>query len=725
MSLASPKLQVSDEQAHEPDKATSLLAWLKCWELYVILLLAILFRFYLLNTTVFMYDEAIFFRLAHDAFAHGLIPITSSRASLGNYNFPLVEYIFMLPAAFSADPISGEILVALFNVAAIFLAYFFTRKYYGRLAATIVALLYVTSVMARAYSQNIWNPNLMPPLVMLFFFCLFRGVVDRRGNWLFPALVLLGLLYQLHASSLLLALPLLVACVLAYKTIRWYEIVLAMPVILLPVLPLIYWEFQNNFRDVQILLNASQRTVHFDTQTIDYYKYLLSAYFISPALYVNHLPYYPTSVFLSTPLRHLQRPLRFETEVVMPLLFVVSALSALLTVIWPSRRVQAPQAAKGIKGQVWSWLKDFWASPGRQGLLLLLIWQVVLPLTLLRRSIPLYPHYFIMYMPGQFMLIAIFVARAVKFLQRHRSPYATIARFGLLALTTLILFAQTLGISIMMIDTAQGRFDANATYPSFQNLSSMQSAVNEADQFAQAHHIQRIYISTTYADGQPLIYLTEQLHTPTTLYDSTTCTVLPGSQAGPVLYIADPRNIILNQLIQQYTHATLVARPPRLGQQPYNLYLLTAQAEPAPIADTFSSNLKALSPSAQVLHTPDNKLQWLSTHWQVQQTQPAAARTFYNTQFLFDPAGSAKDNPTCQLTALNQGDQVFTQQAISPGETIPTALTFQVQTSTSVPVTRPLGPLTLATYDNVVQHLQTLQTATGQGSVTLPVTIMK
>ncbi|GHO62374.1 hypothetical protein KSC_012660 [Ktedonobacter sp. SOSP1-52] len=721
MSLTSLKPQVSDEQAPPAKGARFLLTWLKSWELYVILLLAILFRFYLLNTTVFMYDEAIFFRLAHDAFAHGLIPITSSRASIGNYNFPLVEYIFMLPAAFSADPISGEILVALFNVAAIFLSYFFTRKYYGRLAAIIVALLYVTSVMARTFSQNIWNPNLMPPLVMLFFFCLFRGVVTRRGNWLFPALVLLGLLYQLHASSLLLALPLLVACVLAYKTIRWYEIVLAVPVILLPVLPLIYWESQNNFRDVQILLNASQRTVLFDTQTIDYYKYLLSAYFMSPTLYINHLPNYPTSVLVSTPLHYLQRPLRFETEVVMPLLFVVSAISALLTVIWPSRREQAPQVHQGIKGQVWSWLKDFWASPDRQGLLLLLIWQIVLPLTLLRRSIPLYPHYYIIYLPGQFILIAIFVARVVKFLQQYRSPYTTIARFSLLGLVALILFAQTLGISIMMIDTAQGRFDAHATYPAFQNLSSMQSALNEADQFAQAHHIQRIYISTTYADGQPLIYLAEQLHTPTTLYDSTMCTVLPGSQAGSVLYIADPRNAIQNQLIQQYTHATLVARPPRLGQQPYNMYQLTAQNEPAPVAGTFSSNLKALSSSAQVLHTPDNHLQWLSTRWQVQQTQPAAARTFYNTQFLFDPAGSAKDNPTCQLTALNQGDQIFTQQAISTTDPIPTALTFQVQTNTSVPVTRPLGPLTLTTYDNVLQHVQTLQTTTGQQSVTMPV----
>ncbi|GHO56840.1 ArnT family glycosyltransferase [Ktedonobacter robiniae] len=721
MSLTSLKPQVSDEQAPPAKGARSLLTWLKSWELYVILLLAILFRFYLLNTTSFMDDEAIVFRMAHDAFAHGLFPVTSNRASLGNLNFPLVEYIFMLPAAFSADPLGGEILVALFNVVAIFLSYFFTRKYYGRLAAILVALLYVTSVMARAYSQNIWQQNLMPPLIMLFFFCLFRGVVTRRGNWLFPALVLLGLLYQLHGSSLLLVIPLLVACVLAYKTIRWHEIVLAALVILLIITPFIYWEFQNNFQDIQILLNASKRTVQFDTQTIDYYQYLFSAYFMSPALRVNHLPNYPTSVLVSTPLHYLQRPLRFESEKVMPLLFLVSAVSALISVIWSPRKEQATQASQGIKGQVWSWLKNFWVSPARQGLLLLLIWQIILPLTLLRRSIPLYPHYYIMYLPGQFILIAIFVVRVVKFLQQYRSSYTTIARFSLLGFVVLILFAQTLGISIMMIDTAQGRFDAHAAYPGYENLSSMQSALNEADQFARAHHIQRIYISTTFADGQSLRYLAEQLHTPTTLYGSTMCTVLPGSQAGSVLYIADPRNAIQNQLIQQYTHATLVARPPRLGEQPYNMYLLTAQAEPAPVAGTFSSNLKALSSSAQVLHTPDNQLQWLSTRWQVQQTQPAAARTFYNTQFLFNPAGLAKDNPTCQLTALNRGDQIFTQQAISTTDPIPTALTFQVQTNTSVPVTRPLGPLTLTTYDNVLQQVQTLQTTTGQQSVTMPV----
>ena len=49
MSLISLKPQESDEQAPPAKRARSLLTWLKSWELYIILLLAILFRFYLLG----------------------------------------------------------------------------------------------------------------------------------------------------------------------------------------------------------------------------------------------------------------------------------------------------------------------------------------------------------------------------------------------------------------------------------------------------------------------------------------------------------------------------------------------------------------------------------------------------------------------------------------------------------------------------------------------------
>ena len=116
--------------------AEKLRALLQTWELYPILFITPFLRLYRIDTAVYGYDEAVVYRLARDLFTHGLLPITSNRASLGNLNPPLVVYLFMIPAAISGNPFWAEVMVGLFNSAAVLLTYFFTRRYYGRLAGT-------------------------------------------------------------------------------------------------------------------------------------------------------------------------------------------------------------------------------------------------------------------------------------------------------------------------------------------------------------------------------------------------------------------------------------------------------------------------------------------------------------------------------------------------------------------------------------------------------------
>ena len=81
-------------------------------------------------------------------------------------------------------------MTALFNVAAVLLTYIFTRRYFGRLAATIAALLYATAQTTIVFSRFIWQPNLIAPFTVLFMFALFWGAVERRKGWLFPAMLL-------------------------------------------------------------------------------------------------------------------------------------------------------------------------------------------------------------------------------------------------------------------------------------------------------------------------------------------------------------------------------------------------------------------------------------------------------------------------------------------------------------------------------------------------------
>ena len=104
-------------------------SWLSAWEIYPIVLIAAFLRLYQINTTEFDEDQAMVFRMAHDAIYHGLIPATSNIASIRIVNPPAVIYLLMLPAAFSANPIWGAIFVGLFNVMAVLLTYIFVRRY--------------------------------------------------------------------------------------------------------------------------------------------------------------------------------------------------------------------------------------------------------------------------------------------------------------------------------------------------------------------------------------------------------------------------------------------------------------------------------------------------------------------------------------------------------------------------------------------------------------------
>lgn len=714
---------VKDEKKYSVARnwSASFFSLIRTWELYPILCMTIFYRLYRINTVVFVDDDASVFRLAHDAFQYGLWPITSNRASIGNLNFPLVVYLFMLPASFSANPLWGEVMVAVLNIIAVILCYIFTRRYYGRLAAAIATLLYAGSAVALLYSGDIWPQNLLPPFVMLFMLCLFRGVVARRRGWLLPALILLGILYQLHGSSLLLSIPLVAAFVFSYKTCRWREVILAGAVILVIISPFIYWQFLSGFGDIKILLAASKNAAKINIDTFKFYHFFLNPITQSVVVRRAALPDYPSSLLVSSPLHYLRRPLLLASFVLVPLLFLCSVIYAVTI----SLRASAPLAAEGFKAKVVLWVTDFLHTPYRQGLALLLIWQIILPLTLVRHSIAIYPHYYIIYLPGQFILIGIFVSKVVNLVKDYQPNWKRISGYGFIALTLCVIVAQLIGSTVSLLDSTEGHFDGNAVFPAFNDLSSLQNALNEADSVAQARHISRIYVSTTYSTGAALRYLTEQLKTPTASFDIWHCTVLPGSAAGPVVYLAESTSAIENVLINRYTDATLIDTPARLGGAPFKLFVLSAKKEPEFSAKAYTQGIHALSSNATILKSADNNDSWLSTRWQVQTATQPAPRKFdvFNFDIKFEGKKKLGADPVnCSSTSFNRGDQLITYQKIDVKDTLPSFVTLDTYSYINRPQIKHLGSLTLTTFNQVndtpYNHLQTLD---GKTIISLPV----
>src|SRR5256886_13230338 len=142
MSLTRPKKDILEIDKPVLTKPRSRLrTWLLTWEVYPILLVTGFLCLYRINTTEFNTDQAAIFSMARDAIRFGLIPITSNRASLGTTHPPAVIYILMIPALFSANPLWAAVQQALLTTAAALLTYIFTRRYYGRLAGIVAALL--------------------------------------------------------------------------------------------------------------------------------------------------------------------------------------------------------------------------------------------------------------------------------------------------------------------------------------------------------------------------------------------------------------------------------------------------------------------------------------------------------------------------------------------------------------------------------------------------------
>jgi len=140
--------------------------------------------------------------------------------SIGDmYLGPLYYYLiapFLLLANFS--PVGPAVMVALLGVATIFLVWYITREWFGKLPSILAALLYAIAPIVIIYSRSSWNPNIMPFFATLTIYSIWK-VWNLSFNRLakdqkfaasgFKWLIVLGISFafvlQSHYLGLLLA----------------------------------------------------------------------------------------------------------------------------------------------------------------------------------------------------------------------------------------------------------------------------------------------------------------------------------------------------------------------------------------------------------------------------------------------------------------------------------------------------------------------------------------
>jgi hypothetical protein len=728
----SPRLQVNEEPEREGKHPASVSekgpAWYRSWEFYVIVVLAVGLRLYRIDTAQYMTDHNTFYQMAYDAVAHGLWPISGNRSSTGPLIPPLFVYLMMIPAAISPNPIAGNIFIALCNIAAVLLAYFFVRRYYGRLAGAITALLYATAINVIVFSRDIWQPDLLPLLMILFLFFLFRGVVEKKPYWFLPSVVLIAAMYQLHNTAVYLIAPLFVAMVLAYKTIRWRELPLSILIVLLLFIPYLYLEYRRNYVDIIALYHvATNSTAHFDTDALLLYMVWTHSFVLNPLQYriippkigfdTHLIPSNAYSILVTTPLHFIAQFSQPES-LLMGLLLAGAVLMAALVILLPLRS----PTQHGLAG----WWKELLNSPQRKGLLVLLAWQATV-LLFLRHPISVYIHYFIYLLPGPFILIGFFLAHGLKVLQRLRLPWEQLPRYGLYVVVSLLVIVQTVGSVGWLVDHARGNFNSNYAYPQYFDLATIQRIVNDADNLAQQRHLAHAYIDIDGDDESAVSYMAQFAHTPMEVLDSNQCLVLPNSANGPVVYVTDPGRPDLDALLKHYTNATQVGVIPHPGGTPFKIYVVSAKAVAQP-ALQLSGDVQLLSQQAEVLSVGIGHPQVLVTRWRVQNAIAPQPRIVYKYRFIAQttmtfvntiPSTISINNstPLCHLSRAWAGDDLI--PLFEFNGKAPQHLAMGIQKFTSIPQHYDYGALKMVSYDTVDTRRVSLHPANGKNAINL------
>src|SRR6266581_665905 len=610
-------------------------SWFCVWEIYPILGIAAFLRFYQLTTTEFDADQALIFQMARDAINHGLIPATGIIASIRIANPPAVVYLFMIPAAISSNPIWGAIFVGLLNVIGVLLTYIFVRRYYGRITSIIASLLYATAAEPLHFNRFIWQLNIIAPFVVLFIFALFWGVVDRRKGWLFPALVLSGILIQLHITMVILSSLLLVALVLSPSTVRLRDLALGLTFLLLLFSTYLLWEFSIKFADLNILLQISKLHSQFDLTALNYYGFFLNSY------------------------------------------------------------VNIPTNTNSIE------------------------YKIVPVIILSRHSVPVFPYYLLMILPGPFIIIGILLSTLGYWFQRQGGMWK-IAHYGVYVCTCLVIVSQLLGSTAVLIDEASGN---NLHGYSYNTLNSYEDALAEADQLALRRHLNHVYIATDQFTEVTLRYLAEQMQTPTTLFNASRCLVLPDRTDGPAVLLVGPYDKLTGVLLSQFAITTLVDQPKRLGSVPFQLYIVQpiAGPKPTPSNEAFVNNLQLLDNRAQQL-SYDNST-WLTMRWRFIRSASPNYRTSYTYAMRAllhgNRNGGLSISSHCVSTSMRTGDQLVVAFQLPEGVSVPASLNISSTYYVTMPLDLSYGPIHLENIRNQSTQSATLQTKEGRTGIPL------
>lgn len=267
-----------------------------------ILLFAFALRFYKFTETFgFFGDQGQDLLAIHSWFETGKIPLEGILTSIGTFHMGPFYYYLIAPFVFifNGAAISPAILFLVSGVLLVMFVYWMLYKLQGQVAAFTGSLLVTLSPHLVFLSKGAYVPNLQPLFVFVLIFFIFKVVNESKDKnvnfkYIFLAYFLLGVGVQLHytfvANVVSATLLILFFAPRVLKNYKYY--LLAIAGFLLPLIPFILGQFQNDFYDfkgiLEYILGSKTRagTVYFQT-IVDRITFPFTIYFP-----IDKLPYY-------------------------------------------------------------------------------------------------------------------------------------------------------------------------------------------------------------------------------------------------------------------------------------------------------------------------------------------------------------------------------------------------------------------------------------------------
>lgn len=369
--------------------------------LAAVLALAALLRMGWPGISDFKSDEARITALALDLAEGKSLPLHGIATSVGLPKPALSIYLYALPLLLWPNPLSATLFTGALNVLAVALCWWLGRRYWGASAGLCAALLFAAAPWAVMFSRKIWEPDLLAPFALACVATGLLGFIEGRRWALALHLVLLAVLAQLHYPGLLLAPITALLTVLHWRRIDRRSALVGAGLAAVTAIPFLYYLLTRSGEIGQALGGLLSRPASIDTDSVRFW------WMMTTGSDIHSLAGWSGAESFLRSVPDID-PARWATGAL--------AVGGLTLWLWLAlRRRRTPDAEAGGIVALWA----------------------LLPLAFfLRRSTPLFAHYYTVAFPAQFLAAGFLLSRAI-------GSSRPVVRWGALASLVAIAAAQT------------------------------------------------------------------------------------------------------------------------------------------------------------------------------------------------------------------------------------------------------------------------------------------